>query len=245
MTQYLVFQLYAPLASWGLEATGEMRHSSAVPGRSALLGLLAAAVGIRRDEEQRLNAFNQHYYFAVCPRFSQQTRLRDYHTVSMPRENRKRFYATRRDELLLAPQEVETVVTLREYYGDAYYHVAVRATPQAPLSLQALQTALQKPHFPLYMGRKACPLSLPLFPYLATGSLAHVMAQAGQRLPAPKDDAIAPIVEASAECYWDDPDETSIPAHEQRMCSDNPLSRKRWQFGERVCYVGTLPVEGG
>ena len=54
MKEYLVFQLYAPLASWGEEASGEIRHSATVPTRSALLGLLAAALGIRRDEEERV-----------------------------------------------------------------------------------------------------------------------------------------------------------------------------------------------
>ncbi|PAP57596.1 type I-E CRISPR-associated protein Cas5/CasD, partial [Salmonella enterica subsp. enterica serovar Braenderup] len=53
MSQYLVFQLHGPMASWGVDAPGEVRHSQAQPSRSALLGLLAAALGIRRDEEAR------------------------------------------------------------------------------------------------------------------------------------------------------------------------------------------------
>ncbi len=61
MSQYLVFQLHGPMASWGVDAPGEVRHSHELPSRSALLGLLLAALGIRREEEQRLNAFNQHY----------------------------------------------------------------------------------------------------------------------------------------------------------------------------------------
>jgi CRISPR system Cascade subunit CasD len=66
MSQYLVFQLHGPMASWGVDAPGEVRHSHELPSRSALLGLLAAALGIRRDEEERLNAFNQHYSFLLC-----------------------------------------------------------------------------------------------------------------------------------------------------------------------------------
>jgi CRISPR system Cascade subunit CasD len=54
MSQYLVFQLHGPMASWGVDAPGEVRHSHELPSRSALLGLLAAALGIRREEEQRL-----------------------------------------------------------------------------------------------------------------------------------------------------------------------------------------------
>lgn len=245
MTQYLVFQLYAPLVSWGVEAVGEVRHSAAIPGRSALLGLLAAAVGIRREEEARLNAFNAHYYFAVCPRPARQSWLRDYHTVSMPRENRKRVYPTRRDELLLAPEEVGTIVTQREYLCDADYLVAVSAAPQALLSLESLQVALQKPVFPLYLGRKSCPPALPLAPYLTTGTLAQVMTQANTRFSCPVRHWQDREPTCALECHWDIPGETSIPVREARRCSDNPLSRARWQFGERTCFVGTLPGEGG
>ena len=51
--EYLLFRLYGPLASWGEIAVGESRHTAAYPGKAALIGLLAAALGIRRDEEER------------------------------------------------------------------------------------------------------------------------------------------------------------------------------------------------
>ncbi len=44
MDNYLVFQLYAPLAAWGGQAVGQERPSDDHPSRSALLGLLAAAL---------------------------------------------------------------------------------------------------------------------------------------------------------------------------------------------------------
>jgi CRISPR system Cascade subunit CasD len=50
MMEYLLFRLYGPLASWGEIAVGESRHTATYPGKSALLGLLAAALGIRRDD---------------------------------------------------------------------------------------------------------------------------------------------------------------------------------------------------
>lgn len=59
MSQYLIFQLHGPMASWGVDAPGEVRHTHELPSRSALLGLLAAGVGIRRDDTERLNAFNR------------------------------------------------------------------------------------------------------------------------------------------------------------------------------------------
>jgi len=51
MRGYLIFQLYGPLVAWGEQAVGEARNSATRPGRSALLGLLAAALGLRRDDE--------------------------------------------------------------------------------------------------------------------------------------------------------------------------------------------------
>ena len=82
MSQYLIFQLHGPMASWGVDAPGEVRHTHELPSRSALLGLLAAGVGIRRDDTERLNAFNRHYSLVVCasrnPRWA-----RDYHTIQM------------------------------------------------------------------------------------------------------------------------------------------------------------------
>lgn len=66
MSQYLIFQLHGPMASWGVDAPGEVRHTHELPSRSALLGLLAAGVGIRRDDTERLNAFiaTIHWWFA-------------------------------------------------------------------------------------------------------------------------------------------------------------------------------------
>lgn len=244
MTRYLVFQLYAPLASWGEEAVGEVRHSSSIPTRSALLGLLAAAVGIKREEEARLNQFNQHYYVAVRALSRQESWLRDYHTVMMPRENKKRTYATRRDELRLAPEEVGTIVTQREYRCDAYYHIALKETPQAVLPLEALSEALVAPHFPLYLGRKACPLALPLSPRIIHGTLAEAFRQAERELPDPKAPGLASLITSNPECYWDDPEEMSITVYGQHKCADQPVSRLRWQFGDRIRFHGRLG-EGG
>lgn len=237
MKHYLVFQLYAPLASWGVEAVGEVRHTALVPTRSAILGLLAAACGIRRDEEERLNHFNQRYHLAIRPLSSSEHWLRDYHTVSVPRENKKYRYYTRRNELCNAPEEVSTLVTQREYRCDGYWHVAVSAAPQTEDTLAGLQAALLAPCFPLYLGRKSCPLALPLSPRLMQGSLNQVFLQAAREmLPA----ELVSLLHNDSHCYWDDPQEDSLDVQEQQYCYNQPVSRKRWQFGNYTRYRGTL-----
>lgn len=240
MKEYLVFQLYAPLASWGEEAPGEIRHSATIPTRSALLGLLAAALGIRRDEEARLNNVNQHYHLAVHALASQDRWLRDYHTVSVPRENKKYRYVTRRDELTLASDEVGTLISQREYRCDGYWHVALSITPGAPYTLMALRDALLTPHFPLYLGRKSCPLALPLNPQLMSGSLKDVFIQAVQTMSATELRGFT-LIEGM--CYWDDPDETSLEQRQKQRSHHQPISRQRWQFDSYTRFSG--PLRGG
>lgn len=237
MKQYLVFQLYAPLASWGEEAVGEVRHTATLPTRSAILGLLAAALGISRDEEARLNQFNRQYHIAIRPLSSQERWLSDYHTVSMPRENKKRRYYTRRDELTQAPDEINTIVSQREYRCDGYWHVAISAASEASTSLETLRDALLAPHYPLYLGRKSCPLALPLSPRLIDGPLKHVFSEAERELIAPE---LRRLMRGETRCYWDDPDEKSIAWDRQQHCYNQPVSRQRWQFESYIRYCGRL-----
>lgn len=241
MTEYLVFQLYAPLASWGEPAVGEVRHTSPVPSRSALLGLLAAALGIRRDEEARLAQFNAHYRFAVRALSRREGWLRDYHTVQMPREERKRVRYTRRDELCSDPEQgLETLLTAREYRCDAYYHVAVGATEGAPVTLSQLAQALRTPVFPLYLGRKSCPLALPLAPHMLCGSLAEVWRQV-DNMPLLNDPALEFINQPDGSCYWEPGEDV---AESDAMMAvergDQPTSRRRWQFTTRIQCHGVL-----
>ncbi|WMY75234.1 type I-E CRISPR-associated protein Cas5/CasD [Buttiauxella selenatireducens] len=243
MSRYLIFQLYAPLVSWGEAAVGEVRHTSTVPSRSALLGLLAAALGIKREDEQQIQSFNQHYQFAIRPLSSREQWLRDYHTVQVPKENRKRRYYTRRDELILSSEEPGTMLTSREYRCDACYHIAVRETPDAPFALEALAAALRMPVFPLYLGRKSCPPALPLNPQIIEGTLAEVFHKAyGDSSYGFHCEELAAISSAQLFCVWEGEHEgVSEFATQQR--SDQPLSRARWQFTTRVQHSGNLTEE--
>lgn len=240
MSQYLVFQLHGPMASWGVDAPGEVRHTHELPSRSALLGLLAAALGIRRDEDARLNDFNQHYAFVVCasrdPRWA-----RDYHTVQMPKEVRKARYFSRREELS-NPDLLSALISKRDYYTDAWWMIAVKMTPGAPVALAALRDALQKPVFPLYLGRKSHPLALPLFPLLLDGNAPEVLREAHGQYAAKLAAAGMHLAALQAECWWEGEHDglTETKVHRRR---DRPLSRQHWLFGERTVSQGPLQLK--
>ena len=165
MTSYLVFRLYGPLCSWGEIAVGESRHSADHPSRSALLGLFAAALGIERDAEEEHRALSEAWRFGV-KLLSPGTLLRDYHTVQAPRRQKNVRHLTRRSELLAS--DVNTLLSTREYRMDSVSVIAAELNPEARQqtrwTLEAMQAALERPCFPLYLGRKSCPPALPLAP---------------------------------------------------------------------------------
>jgi CRISPR system Cascade subunit CasD len=246
----LVFRLYAPLASWGEIAVGESRHTAAYPSKSALIGLLGAALGVARDNEATQRQLQQGYAFAV-ELFTSGGLLRDYHTAQVPDSVGKFSYHTRRDELILGKERLGTILSSREYRTDSLALAAVRALDDAPYALEEIREKLLKPVFHLYLGRKSCPLAAPLSPQLLTGQPNYFAAfKAYQHKPLlptfktvegglserdfywlgePKDRHY--YWEGSPEDFSDNLDD--LARWQTRIRHDQPLSRKRWQFAPR------------
>lgn len=242
MRDYLVFRLYGPLVSWGDIAVGEYRPSFVHPSKSAIIGLCAAALGIRRDEEERQQRLAESCSFAVRVD-SMGILLRDYHTSEVPRGD---GFATRRreihavlDQKRSGTQFKGTILSSRDYRCDAVYTVAISVSDGAPLSVQELATALKKPVFTLYLGRKSCPLSLPLQPQIinkATLREAFESASFGE-------DLASIITSGVALIYWEDNSESGLERQQVITRRDAPRSRKRWQFVERRENYGTMKME--
>ncbi len=244
MRDYLIFRLYGPMASWGDIAVGEVRPSYTHPSKSAALGLIAAALGISRDQELLHRRLADSYGFAV--RIDNVGKpLSDYHTAQVPPSGlgRKRInFATRRDEIINCPREkLKTILSKRDYRMDALATVAVWARNSPPYSLKKLADALQYPVFTVYLGRKSCPLALPMEAQVIT---------AVTLLEALKNSKFIDFVElhdlpdsGSPALYWDEnPDAGMQPQHtfDRR---DIPLSRQRWQFEVRREYHASYPGE--
>ena len=234
MPGFLVFQLYGVLASWGDIAVGEHRPSLGHPSKSAITGLLAAALGIDREDDDMHTKLARQYGFAVCVRAAGEM-LRDYHTVQVP--GGKRQYATRRDELLTDKLILKTILSQRDYSTDALYQIAIWLVKEdAPFTLEALRQKLQQPHFNLYLGRKSCPVSLPLYPVLVSGvSLKQAFDDYPLSKAASWMDRLAPATLISY--FWE---EGGLTDAERGMVSsmtyprrDQVGSRKRWQFANR------------
>ena len=228
MRDYLIFRLYGPLAAWGDVAVGEYRPSFAYPSKSAIVGLLAAALGIRRDEEERQKALTKAYSFAVRVD-AMGTLLRDYHTTQVPSAKRGVIHCTRRSEL--AADDVNTILSSRDYRCDAAYTVAISVREGAPFSTRQLADALRKPVFTLYLGRKSCPPALPLQPRVIG---AATLREAFDSVSLPTDELLGVVkTPAQVSVHWEDGEVSGYERDHVITRRDAPLSRKRWQFAER------------
>lgn len=238
MNELLMFQLYGPLAAWGEPAVGEYRPTATHPGKSQIVGLLGAALGLRRDQDAELTSLAEGLGLAV--RIEANGDLgRDYHTIQVPPSRRGQRLYTRRDELLYG--NLNTILSRRDYRLDAAWTCALWATDSAQYSLADLAEALRRPRFVLYLGRKSCPPALPLNPrILQAATLKQAFADY------PMDERLAERLlpdEHPLHHVWEAPLpdglESGFANNEylwQVPRKDLPRSRTRWQFGTRDEY---------
>lgn len=235
MTELLLFQLYGPLASWGEPAVGEYRPTATHPGKSQITGLLAAALGIRRDDEATLAALAQGYGLAVRVDAEGEL-LRDYHTTQVPPRRRGQRFHTRREEM--AASGLYTILSQRDYRVEAAWTCALWPREDAPHPLDDLRLALRQPRFTLYLGRKSCPPALPLNPRIIR---AETLKEAFACYPLDEglSRQLQPHRDKRRYC-WEEPLApglvTGFGATERLWRvprNDQPGSRIRWQFATR------------
>lgn len=174
----LLLRLAGPLQSWGTSSQFNRRESGTEPSKAGVVGLLAAAAGKRRtDDISELAALS----FAV--RVDQQgSLLRDYHTVSDYRGGPllSASVDAKGRQRRTSPAK-QTAVTHRYYLQDAVFVAAVSG-PGA--LVETLSLAVQRPAFPLALGRRACAPGRPLFigmtPAMARDALGEVPWQAAE-----------------------------------------------------------------
>ena len=240
--RFLLFTLYAPMGAFGEVATGELRRSAARPARSAVLGLVAAALGIRRLDEERHQALQQGLWCAT--RTDVQGReLTDYHTIQVPGTRKGVAYRTRREELLA--DDLNTTISRREWRTDMFFTVALWCRGERNPRLENIAQALKQPAFTLYCGRKSGPLGLPANPeIIETDSLMEAL-RMRQHSPVEQDVLRALRVEGDSVEVAYDADAPGVPEVDGRIERRRDVieNRRRWQFSNRQERVATVRHE--
>ena len=251
--EFLVFPLYAPLTSWGDVAIGDLRTAVAHPTRSGVLGLVGAALGVRREAAEKQAALQTRLRVAVAS-LSDGHLLRDFQTVQSPPKSRisaferenKRPPRTRAEELDCYTSKDHPMVTRRDYFVDTVSLVALWNGVEPGEDLETIDAALRAPTYRLSAGRRSCAIALPLVPVLVNAN--HpvealedakavdpaVFAQLGfERIV---DFGTRPVVLwEGASTEW-----SRGRATQEVRYRDDPGSRLRWQFRERRVLQGRL-----
>lgn len=152
MMATLLLRLAAPLQSWGADSKFEIRKTEREPTKSGVIGLLAAALGLRRDDAAGLQPLCGLRFGVRVDR--EGALLVDFHTAGNPTPQQVQA-ARRKGKAPDAPY-----VTRRHYLADAVFLVGLESEDEA--LLQNLAWALGHPVYPLFLGRRSCPPTLPL-----------------------------------------------------------------------------------
>ena len=138
----LLLRMRAPMMSWGDHSRFTIRDTQREPTKSAVIGLLCAALGRPRWE-----AVNDLAALKMGVRVNQEGVVqRDYHTVM--------------DAVKSGGGKGGTVISHRYYVADADYLIGLESRDQE--FLQHLDSALQTPVWQLYFGRKSFVPSHPI-----------------------------------------------------------------------------------
>jgi CRISPR system Cascade subunit CasD len=234
--RFLLFTCYAPMIAMGEIAPGERRMAFSRPARSAMLGLVAAALGLSRDDPAHAD-LERGLGYAVRTD-SPGRPFTDYHTAQTPQQRRGQAFATRRDEL--AANTLNTVLSVREWRSDALYTIALWERAGGAIGLDAIAAALTHPRFVLYAGRKAGPLGLPLAPRLVDAA-GVVQAFAADPVAAEQQRIIDRVLQrsrprgsdGSAAIAFDLDGEVAAEPERVETRRDAVVERTRFQFGER------------
>lgn len=134
----LLLRLAAPLQAWGSSSKFIVRSTEREPTKSGVIGMIAAAMGIQRnDDPQKLAPLAQLRFGVRADK--EGMLLKDFHMVHGYK---------------IAD------VTERYYLSDAVFLAVIECDDKK--LLEEIAAALQRPVYPLYLGRKSCPPTLPV-----------------------------------------------------------------------------------
>lgn len=233
---FLLFRLTGPMAAFGKISVGERRDIWGEPSKSAVLGFVAGAQGLTRDDAPAHQALESGLGFAV--RIDDPGRpLRDYHTAQTPKTRKNLSWRTRKEELS-DRDNLNTVLSERFYRQEARATVALWCKAEDGPDLTVLRDAIRRPGFIPYLGRKSCPLGQPPRPEVVSATGLAAAFQAYDALRAPEDQMLgAPSNVISHRPIWleldaglDDEDARAHPVRQRR---DAPRDRASRQFADR------------
>lgn len=152
----LLLRLAGVLQSWGSESKFETRRTEKYPTKSGVIGMIASSLGRNREESVE---------DLCCLKFGIRTDyegriIQDYHTVTVTEK---------------------PYITYRDYISDAVFLAGLESDDIDKLN--DISYALKHPAHPLFLGRCACPPSIPLVLGIRNATLIDALSDEPWQLP--------------------------------------------------------------
>lgn len=214
----IVLVLEGALQSWGDHSKWDERDSGDFPAKSGVVGLIACAMGIERGSGELAELSSAIRMAVRADRPG--TKTLDFHTVQ---GNPLRTAKDKR-----APS-ASTVVSYRWYLEDARFTVFIETDAERR---ERIVSALKAPVWPLYLGRKSCTPSRPVFECVTEkyAGLADALAHYPRAARSIKDEKL--IYES----------DVPLPGAAS-YTRDDAISEPDRRFEQRVVYTGAVRTE--
>ena len=204
----LLLRLAAPLQAWGSDSKFNIRNTEREPTKSGVIGMIAAAMGIQRNDPPELLEPLAKLKFGI--RVDREGKLlKDFHMVH---------------------EKKASHLTERYYLSDAVFLAALSSDDTELLNIIA--AALKKPVYPLFLGRRSCPPTLPIVIGLRDGELIDTLKEE----PDIADMTVPAGAKASKRLIFD-------ADSDGRIVQDVPVSFSQLhrQYGYRMMKEEMLP----
>jgi len=156
--KFLALYLRAPLQSWGAASKFGDRGTLDAPTRSGLLGMIAAACGIDKNDEARDREWLERARTAklslIVLAFRRGDRMTDYHTVGARYDKddpwQKRMIPTKAED---GSPKKDPTVTHRDYLTDSVFGAVISGDDEL---VAEMAEGLSNPVWGVWFGRKSC-----------------------------------------------------------------------------------------
>ena len=138
MKHTILLRLSGPMQSWGNVSKFESRRTWSYPSKSGVIGLVAACLGMSREDD-----------------LSELCAMRFGVRADYPGKIERDF------QILLGSKPSKNVLSERFYIADATFLAGLESENKD--DLLEIETALKNPYYTPYLGRLSYPVTLPLF----------------------------------------------------------------------------------
>ena len=155
MSSFILLALDSPLQGWGDVARDSRRPAGEAPGRAAVTGLLANALGWRYEDGAQTNALQGALRFATCMYSpAKHGLMTDFQTAYLigAAAGWTRYGVEGR----IGDYAEGNTILRKQFATGTAYGVALGLREDSPVSLDELQDALARPARTLFLGRRSC-----------------------------------------------------------------------------------------